>query len=146
MEHRQPDPGPVRRVPPAARAPGGHPHQPLAGPSADPRVGVGRGGEQRAEVRATFSAAAAAARSDVVAAALAAHDPDRPLRPPPGLAAARARAGGIVVTDGPWVLTWDGGRGYTLETLTDDGQALSVLDEVPYAVDDPGRGLMLPLG
>ncbi len=101
-------------------------------------------GEQVAEVRATFSAAAAAARNDVVAAALAAQDPDHRFAHLQELAAARARAGGIVVTDGPWVLTWDGGRGYTLETLDDGGQALSVMDQVPYAVDDPRPWLVYP--
>ena len=101
-------------------------------------------GEQIAEVRATFSQAAAAARIDVVAAALAAQDPDHRFDHLQDLAAARARAGGIVVTDGPWALTWDGGRGYTLETRSQDGQALSVLDQVPYAVDDPGPWLVYP--
>ena len=101
-------------------------------------------GEQIAEVRATFSEAAAAARSDVVAAALAAQDPDHRFDHLQELAAARARAGGIVVTDGPWVLTWDGGRGYTLETRSDDGHALSVMDQVPYAVDDPRPWLIYP--
>ena len=101
-------------------------------------------GEQLAVIRAVFAEAAARARADVVADALAGQDPDHRYAHINELAAARARAGGVVVGDGPWVLTWDGGDGYQLETLDDTGAALSVLDNVSYATPAPTAAVLYP--
>ena len=49
-----------------------------------------------------------------------------------------------MVGDGPWVLTWDGGEGYPLETLDDTGAALSVLDKVSYATPAPTAAVLYP--
>lgn len=100
-------------------------------------------GEQVAEVRAAFAAAAARARADVVADALAAADPEHRFDSTMDLAGARARAGAVVVHDGPWVLSWDGGNGYTLETLH-TGLALAVTDQISYATPAPPGWMLHP--